>query len=271
MPMHPPIVMTFAATDPTGGAGLQADVVTLASLGCHPVSVTTAITVQDTHGVRSVRALETNWVIEQARAVLDEMPVAAFKLGVLGSVENATALAALIAQHRRTPLVLDPVLASGRGDALASEATIEALLEHWLPLTMVLTPNSVEARRLAGASPSAGLDECATRLIGRGAAYVLVTGTHEPGAEVVNTLYGPAGAQHTHRWQRLVGTYHGSGCTLASAIAAQLALGLPAPDAVRVAQEYTWRTLASGFRPAAGQHIPDRLYWAHDARREAIR
>src|SRR6185436_6275735 len=124
--MHPPIVMTFAATDPTGGAGLQADVVTLASLGCHPVSVTTAITVQDTHGVRSVHALEASWVIEQARAVLDEMPIAAFKLGVLGSVENATALAELVAQHRGTPLVLDPVLTSGRGDVLASEATIEA-------------------------------------------------------------------------------------------------------------------------------------------------
>ena len=263
--------MTFAATDPTGGAGLQADVVTLASLGCHPVSVTTAITVQDTHGVRSVHALEASWVIEQARAVLDEMPIAAFKLGVLGSVENAIALAELVAQHRGTPLVLDPVLTSGRGDVLASEPTIAALLERWLPLTTVLTPNSVEARRLAGAPPSAGLDDCAARLIARGAAYVLITGTHEPGADVVNTLYGPAGARHTQHWQRLVGTYHGSGCTLASAIAAQLALGLPAPDAVRVAQEYTWRTLANGFRPAAGQHIPDRLYWGREARRAAIR
>jgi hydroxymethylpyrimidine/phosphomethylpyrimidine kinase len=263
--------MTFAATDPTGGAGLQADVMTLASLGCHPVSVTTAITAQDTHGVRSMRALETGWVIEQARAVLDEMPIAAFKVGVLGSAENATALAELIAQRRGRPLVLDPVLTSGRGDALASTATIEALLEHWLPLATVLTPNSVEARRLAGASPSADLDECADKLMRRGATYVLITGTHEPGEEVLNTLYGPAGARHAHHWQRLDGTYHGSGCTLASAIAAQLALGLPVPDAVHVAQEYTWRTLASGFRPAAGQYIPDRLYWAHDARRAAIR
>jgi hydroxymethylpyrimidine/phosphomethylpyrimidine kinase len=134
----------------------------------------------------------------------------------------------------------------------------------------VLTPNSVEARRLAGVSPDAELDDCAARLIARGATYVLITGTHESGAEVANTLYGPAGTRHTRRWQRLVGTYHGSGCTLASAIAAQLALGLLVPDAVRVAQEYTWRTLAGGFRPAAGQHIPDRLYWAHDARRTAI-
>jgi hypothetical protein len=123
----------------------------------------------------------------------------------------------------------------------------------------VLTPNSVEARRLAGASPSASLDECAARLIGRGAAYVLITGTHEPGAEGdQHTLRAGRGAT-AHRWQRLDGTYHGSGCTLASAIAAQLALGLPVPDAVHVAQEYTWHTLANGFRPAAGQHIPDRF------------
>ena len=263
--------MTFAATDPTGGAGLQADVVTIASLGCHPVSVTTAITVQDTHGVRSVHALETDWVIEQARAVLDEMPIAAFKVGVLGSDGNAAALAELVAQYRRSPLVLDPVLTSGRGEPLASEATLQALLDHWLPMTMVLTPNSVEARRLAGVSPSASLDECAARLIGRGAAYVLITGTHEPGAEVVNTLYGPAGARQTQRWQRLAGTYHGSGCTLASAIAAQLALGLAVPDAVHVAQEYTWHTLANGFQPATGQHIPDRLFWAHEAKGAAVR
>src|SRR5215510_14972677 len=114
MPTNPPIVLTFAATDPTGGAGLQADVLTLASLGCHPVSVATAITVQDTHGVRGMHVLETRWVLEQARALLDEMPVAAFKLGVLGSTETVRTIAALVAAHRRTPFVLDPVLASGR-------------------------------------------------------------------------------------------------------------------------------------------------------------
>ncbi|MGH8674634.1 MAG: bifunctional hydroxymethylpyrimidine kinase/phosphomethylpyrimidine kinase [Burkholderiales bacterium] len=270
MSTNPPIVMIFAATDPTGGAGLQADVLTLASLGCHPVSVTTAITVQDTHGVRGVRAIEPHWILEQARGLLDEMPVAAFKLGVLGSAENVAAVAALVAEHRGAPLVLDPVLASGRGDALASDATIDAVSDHLLPLTTVLTPNSLEARRLAGALPTSDLGECAARLIGRGAAYVLVTGTHEPGAEVVNTLYGAAGALDTRRWQRLPGSYHGSGCTLASAIAAQLALGLPVPDAVRIAQEYTWRSLAAGFRPAAGQYLPDRLYWARDTKRTAV-
>jgi hydroxymethylpyrimidine/phosphomethylpyrimidine kinase len=260
--------MTFAATDPTGGAGLQADVMTIASLGCHPVSVATAFTVQDTHGVRAVHPLEARWVVEQARAVLDEMPVAAFKVGVLGSAENAAAIAALLGEYPRRPLVLDPVLASGRGDSLASSATVEALLDRLLPLTTVLTPNSVEARRLAGAAPGADLAECAARLIARGAAYVLITGAHEADADVVNTLHGSDGAQHAHRWERLAGSFHGSGCTLASAIAAQLALGRTALDAVLAAQDYTWRALQAGFQPADGQFLPWRF--AAPYSREAV-
>jgi hydroxymethylpyrimidine/phosphomethylpyrimidine kinase len=232
---------------------------TIASLGCHPVSVATAITVQDTHGVRELYPLETRWVVEQARAVLDEMPVAAFKLGVLGSAENVAAVAALLVEYPRRPLVLDPVLASGRGDSLASTATLEALLDRLLPLTTVLTPNSLEARRLAGAAPGADLPECAARLIARGVAYVLITGTHEAGAEVVNTLYGSDGARHAHTWKRLPGSYHGSGCTLASAIAAQLALGRTVVDAALAAQDYTWRALQAGFRPAGGQFLPCRF------------
>jgi hydroxymethylpyrimidine/phosphomethylpyrimidine kinase len=252
--------MSFAATDPTGGAGLQADVLTIASLGCHPVSVATAITAQDTHGVRAVYPLAARWVVEQARALLGELPVAAFKLGVLGSAENAAAIASLLVEYPRRPLVLDPVLASGRGDALASPATLEALLDRLLPLTTILTPNSIEARELAGAPPDADLAECAARLIARGVAYVLITGTHEAEADVVNTLYGSDGTRQTHSWKRLGGSYHGSGCTLASAIAAQLALGRPVADAVLAAQDYTWRALQAGFRPADGQFLPWRLH-----------
>ena len=264
MSTPPPIVMSFAATDPTGGAGLQADVVTIASLGCHPASVATAITVQDTRGVQAVHALDARWVREQARALLDEWTVAAFKLGVLGSAENAAAIAELLGAQRCVPLVLDPVLASGRGDTLASSATIEILLDRLLPRTSVLTPNSVEARRLAGASANASLDECAGRLIARGVAYVLVTGTHEAGDEVVNTLYGPAGMRQAQSWPRLPGSYHGSGCTLAAAIAAQLALGHPVAEAVVAAQEYTWRALQAGFRPASGQFLPVRFRAARE-------
>ena len=264
----PPIVLVFAATDPSGGGGMPSDILTLASMGCHALTVVTAITVQDTMGIEAVMPIEADWVADQARCVLEDMPVAAFKLGVLGSAENATVIAALLSEYPPRPLVFDPVLASGRGDTLASSATVEVLLDSVLPLTTVLTPNSVEARRLAGAAPGADLAECAARLIARGAAYVLITGTHEADADVVNTLYGPDGARHAHTWKRLAGSYHGSGCTLASAIAAQLALGQPVADAVLAAQDYTWRALQAGFQPADGQFLPCRFHAAHS--REAV-
>src|SRR6185295_13388212 len=148
-----PAALAIAASDPTGGAGLQADLLTLSSLGCHPLSVVTGITVQDTHGVESMVAVESALVARQARHVLRDIPVAAFKLGVLGSAANARAIAEILAEHPRTPVVLDPVLASGRGDALADIGIVEVLRTSLLPRTTVLTPNSLEARRLAGAAP----------------------------------------------------------------------------------------------------------------------
>src|SRR5512139_2424266 len=119
--LSPPIVLTFAASDPTGGAGLQADILTLASLGCHPLSVVTAVTVQDTAGVEGVLPLDAEWVADQARALLEDMPVAAFKLGMLGSIEAISAIAEVISDYPDIPVVLDPVLASGRGDQFADE------------------------------------------------------------------------------------------------------------------------------------------------------
>jgi len=260
MSSAPPIVLSFAGADPTGGAGLQADVLTLASMGCHPLSVVTAITVQDTSGVERLEAVDASLVTAQAAFVLKEIRVAAFKLGVLGSSANAEAIAKILAGYREVPVVLDPVLASGRGDALGTE---DMLREHVLPQATIVTPNSIEARRLA---KRASLKECAAELLDRGAEYVLITGTHEPGEEVVNTLYDGGGVVREDRWQRLPGSYHGSGCTLASAIAAALANGLAMPEAVRDAQEFTWQTLAAGFRPGAGQLIPDRFFWAHQGK-----
>ena len=167
--------------------------------------------------------------------------------------------------------MFDPVLASGRGDQLAGEEMVEAMLGLLLPHTHILTPNSLEARRLAQGPEDDGEDssplalpECARRLIAAGAEYVLLTGTHEGTPQVVNTLYGSHGVVRSDRWERLAGSYHGSGCTLASAVAAHLAAGVAAKDAVMGAQEYTWRTLQAGFRAGMGQHIPDRLFWARD-------
>jgi len=262
----PAVVLAFAASDPSGGAGVQADVLTLASMGCHPLSVLTAITVQDTLGVEGVQPLDSEWVADQARCLLEDMPVDAFKVGVLGSVENITVIAEILADYPDVPLVLDPVLASGRGDELATEEMVHALRELLLPRTTIITPNSTEARRLADGEEDVEptLAVCAQRLVEMGCEYVLITGTHEPTVEVVNTLYGANGVVRSDKWERLPGSYHGSGCTLASAIAAMLANGLEVPEAVREAQDYTWHALAHAYRPGMGQFLPDRLFWARD-------
>ncbi len=264
----PPIVMVFSATDPTGGAGMQADIMTLASMGCHPVSVITAITIQDTTGVDDMQPVDGEWIADQARAVLEDIPVAAFKVGVLGSVEAVAAVAEVVSDYPEVPLILDPVLASGRGDELATENIIAAIRELLIPQTTVLTPNSLEARRLAADDGNEQDDpdiaECTRRLLATGCEYVLVTGTHENTAEVVNTLYSSDGVVRNDAWPRLPGSYHGSGCTLASALAATIANGLEIPEAVRDAQEYTWQTLKNAFRAGMGQYIPDRLFWARE-------
>ena len=268
MSESPPIVLAFSASDPSGGAGVQADLLTLASLGCHPLSVITAITVQDTVGVEEVMPLDAEWIADQARCVLEDMPVSVFKIGLLGSVEIIAAIAEVVSDYPEVPLVLDPVLASGRGDELATEEIISAMRELLIPQTTVLTPNSMEARRLAqeeaDESDYPSLDESARRLLDLGTEFVLITGTHENTPEVVNTLYARAGVVRSDAWQRLPGSYHGSGCTLAAAIAATLANGLDIPEAVRDAQEYTWQALSAGYRPGMGQHIPDRLFWARE-------
>nr|WP_081627161.1 hydroxymethylpyrimidine/phosphomethylpyrimidine kinase [Methyloversatilis discipulorum] len=285
--------MCFSATDPTGGAGMQADLMTLSALGCHPLTVVTAVTVQDSAGVEEVVPMDDDLLVDQARVLLADMPVAAFKIGVMGSIENIAAIAEIISDYPDVPVVLDPVLSSGRGDELADEDMVIALQELLLPLTTVLTPNSLEARRLAqtddedddgddfadeddesdddedeqdddagAAAPT--LEQCARQLIAAGCGHVLLTGTHESTTRVANVLYGRSGVVRRDEWDRLPGSYHGSGCTLASALAAWLAHGLDVGEAAHAAQEYTWRTLQAGFRPGMGQHLPDRFFFLRE-------
>jgi len=261
----PPLVLVFAASDPSSGAGIQADMLALSSLGSHPLTAITALTVQDTVGVQSVHPVSAELLEQQARAVLEDMPVAAFKIGLLGSVENVLAVAEIIADYPDIPVIFDPVLASGRGDELSGEEIISAMREMLLPQTTLLTPNAPEARRLAESDEDEGepsIEVCAQRLIEMGAQYLLITGTHENTPQVTNILYGPEGEIRRDTWERLPGSYHGSGCTLASAIAGCIAGGASIEDAVRDAQDYTWQTLANGFRAGMGQFIPDRFFWA---------
>ncbi len=271
----PPAVLTFAATDPSSGAGLQADILTLASIGCYPLSVVTALTVQDTLGVDNMMVFDADWVNEQARTILEDMQVMAFKLGMLGSVENIAVIAEIMSDYPDTPLLIDPILSSGRGDELANEEMQEAMVELLFPQATLITPNSLEARRLAFSDDAeevenTTLDESAQRLLEMGCEYVLITGTHERSTEVINTLYGQQqGLIKSYNWERLPGSYHGSGCTLTSAIAACIAHGLTMEEAILEAQEYTWQSLKNAFRPGMGQYIPDRMFWARDEEDES--
>jgi hydroxymethylpyrimidine/phosphomethylpyrimidine kinase len=222
--------------------------------------------VQDTLGVEGILAMDAEWVADQARCLLEDMPVDAFKIGVLGSVENIAVIAEIVSDYPDVPLILDPVLSSGRGDELASDDMTHALRELLLPQTTILTPNSIEARRLAEGDEDEerSLEQCAAKLVETGCEFVLVTGTHENTPQVVNTLYGKGGIVRTDTWPRLPGSFHGSGCTLAAAIAAMLANGLDLPEAVREAQDYTWQALAKAYRPGMGQFLPDRMFWARE-------
>lgn len=266
-PKTPPCTLSFGCTDPSSGTGLQSDILTFASIGCHPLSVVTAVTVQDTVGVEQVLPMEAELVNEQARAILEDMEISAFKLGVMGSIENIATVAEIMADYPDVPLLIDPILTSGRGDDLCSEEMIAGMTDLLFPQATMITPNSIEARRLAFDDDEimqSELDASAERLLAMGAEYVFITGTLERTNKVSNILYGHGEFKRSYDWERLMGSYHGAGCTLTSAIAACLAHGLSIEDAIQESQEYTWQTLKNGFRPGMGQMLPDRLFWARD-------
>jgi hydroxymethylpyrimidine/phosphomethylpyrimidine kinase len=257
-PESPPVVLVFGGADPTGGAGIQADVLTLAAHGCHPATVAVAVAAQDTAGIKQFSVIDPELVVIQARAVLEDMPVAAIKVGMLGTRAIVRAVANILDDYPSVPLVIDPVQVSGRGDALADEPLDEALRAWLLPRARLVTPNTLEARTLAPDADT--LDACAQELMALGCEYVLLTGTHEPTPQVEHRLYGSQRLLDRFRFERLPGSYHGSGCTLASACAAGLAHGLEPVNAVAQALKYTWHALRHGYRPGMGQSIPNRLY-----------
>ncbi len=262
----PPVVMVLAGHDPSGGAGIQADIETLTSLGCHPCTVITALTAQDSVSVKDFQPVPATLLIEQARAVLEDMPVAAFKIGMTASVEIVEAIHTLLQDYRSIPVILDPVLAGGGGGELSRGNLVDALMDLIAPLTTVITPNSLEARRLCGDADS--LEACAQQLMAQGVEYVLITGGHEPGTDIVNRLWGHRQFICEYSQTRIQGEFHGTGCTLASAIAGYLAHGAAVPAAVRDAQAYTARAVAHARRLGMGQLIPNRLAWCNQNRNQ---
>lgn len=249
-------MLVIAGMDPSGGAGIVADVQALTALGVHPAPVTAAVTVQDTRNASAVRVLDADFVAAQARAVLADMPVAAIKLGLLGNAAVGRAVAGLIADHAYIPVVLDPVLVAAGGAALAAADLAAVLTGELLPRATLATPNGAECRSLAPGAAS--LEAGGRELIARGCRYVLVTGGDEATGAVTNILVGRDGFKRIFEWPRLPGRFHGSGCTLAAAAAAAIARGQSIPDAAATAQRFTHGALENALRLGRGQRIPRR-------------
>lgn len=253
-----PLVLTFSASDPTSGAGLQADALTVAALGAHPLTVLTGMTAQNTQGVLRFQACSAEWIHDQLQAlVADDVVPCAIKTGVLVSQAAIGIVLQAKARWPQAPLVVDPVRASGRGDALGDTALFDAYRNQLFPQVDLLTPNWPEAQAFTGAqTPS----DAAAILLQMGCGAVLLKGEHLASDEVVNRLYRPGHAPVEFPCERLPGQYHGSGCTLASACAVGLGQGLGLTEAVELGLEYTWQALQHGFSIGQGQLIPDRMH-----------
>jgi hydroxymethylpyrimidine/phosphomethylpyrimidine kinase len=241
-----PCVLVFSGLDPSGGAGIAADIEAIAAQGAHALPIVTALTVQDNNRVYEVHPVDAALLLRQARALIDSTEIRAVKIGIPGSAANAAAIAQVLRHlrevHPDLPVVLDPVLASGAGDALGRGDALAALAPL-LELATVLVPNGIEAEAL-GEAPCK---------------HLLITGGHGGGDTVVN-VWKSAGQSWEWEWLRLEGEFHGSGCTLAAAIAA---LGEQVGQALDRAQSYCFKTLAQAFAIAPGQRIPARSQNTH--------
>ena len=254
-----PVVMAMSGADPTGGAGIQADIETLSSLGCHTLPIITSITVQDTSNVIATSQIDEHLIIEQARVVLEDMDVAAIKIGLITAVETTSAIYSVLRDYPTIPVIVDPIIKAGGGKTLVSDGVIDAMKTLLFPITTVLTPNSEETRKLAPEADT--IDACAMALLEYGSDYVLVTGAHEQTQQVCNALYGNNRKLDSRHWPRLNDQFHGSGCTLSAALSAFLAHGQNVVSASNQAQEYTWKSLQAAHQLGMGQKIPNRFHW----------
>jgi hydroxymethylpyrimidine/phosphomethylpyrimidine kinase len=253
-----PCVLVFAGHDPSGGAGIHADIEAIAAQGAHALTVITALTVQDNDRVYAVHAVDAQIILQQARALVAKIAVAAIKIGIVAHAGNALAIAGLIQELQRLqpdlPVVLDPVLGSGRGDALALDDAVAAL-QPLLKVATLITPNLPEAGRLCPELPEGRAQ--AQYLLQHRCQDVLIKGGHGSDIQVITTCFSRQG-QQDWQWPRLTGEFHGSGCTLAASVAAQLAMGRNMRDSLQFAQDYTQRSLQLAYAIADGQLIPQR-------------
>ncbi|HET7866129.1 MAG TPA: bifunctional hydroxymethylpyrimidine kinase/phosphomethylpyrimidine kinase [Burkholderiaceae bacterium] len=262
----PACVMSFNVSDPTGAGGLAADVTTIAAMGAHPLPVTTAVQMRDTAEVFDATALEADTIVEQARSVLEDVTIGAWKVGYLGSAEAVGAVAEVLSDYTDVPLVTYlPNLAWVDEDD-ESQAYQDALRELVLPLTEVLVGNQKTLTDFllpewdAERPPSAR--ELAAAAHEHGTRYVLVTGVQLPNQFIDNVLASPQGAITGEKFERFEAAFVGAGDTLSAALAALLATGQELHIAVSEALSFLDQSLDAGFRPGMGHVVPDRFFWA---------
>jgi len=251
------VLLCIGGHDPSGGAGIQADAEAARAAGVHACSVVSCLTSQDTCGISGLWPQKAEQVENQCHRILADSPVGALKIGILGDSRVVRILCDLANEHPELPLILDPVLATGNGQQIADAALLNKMRNNLLEHCTLVTPNLPEAQTLSSFKEP---DGCAHRLLKTGCSWVLITGTHAPGDEVINQLYGHDGSHRQWSWPRLPGEYHGSGCTLASAIAARIVLGMDIQDAAAEAQSYTWESLSRARRTGRCRLTPNRLF-----------
>lgn len=248
------IALTIAGSDSGGGAGIQADLKTFQRFGVYGTSVITAVTAQNTLGVRAVHPLPAELVAAQLAAVAEDLPPAAFKTGMLATAALVREVAAGIARHDLANYVLDPVMVATSGDRLLDQDGERELLERLLPLATIVTPNLEEAAILTGfpVVDAASMEQAGNRLVAAGAAAALVKGGHLAGNALVDVLVTSAGVQRFQHRRIATTSTHGTGCTLSAAITAGLALGRSLQDAVATALDYVRRAIAQAPGLGAG-------------------
>ena len=243
--------LTIAGSDSGGGAGIQADLKTFAAHRVHGLSAIAALTAQHTRGVTAVHVPDTAFLRAQVEACFDDFDIRVVKLGMLATTGVIEAVAGMLAAHGDVPVVLDPVMVATSGAKLLADDALDALRTQLLPLAAIVTPNLPEAELLLGESIGdvAAMHRACAALRERGAQAVLLKGGHLLGGDVVVDVFADARGVAEIRHPRLAIEAHGTGCTLASAIAARLALGDALEAACVAASDYVHRALASGYRP----------------------
>ncbi|MXN50523.1 bifunctional hydroxymethylpyrimidine kinase/phosphomethylpyrimidine kinase [Shinella sp. AETb1-6] len=234
-------ILSIAGSDPSGGAGIQADLKTFAARGTYGMAVLTALTAQNTQGVSGLHLVPPAFVAAQIADVFADVRVGAVKIGMIASGEIAEAVANALSPHRSVPVVLDPVMIAKGGASLLAADAVEALTRRLLPLSTLLTPNLPEAAALLGeaeATDRAAMESQAKRLLALGPKAVLLKGGHLPGNESPDVLAMPGALRWFEGVRVLTRNTHGTGCTLSSAVAAELGKGHSLPDAVAAAKSF---------------------------------